>query len=63
MDLLTLHATNTAWITWGMKCCGSRIKDLELAFMSRALSSRNIFRIIRIIMEQLSEQEVSDEAL
>jgi hypothetical protein len=61
-DLLTSHATNTTRITWRIECRGSRIKDLELAFMSRALSSGNIFRVARIIREQLSEQEVSDEA-
>lgn len=61
MNLLMSHATHTAWITRGVEGRGGRIKDLELAFMSRATSSGDIFGVTGIIREELGEQEVPDK--
>jgi hypothetical protein len=63
MDMFMSHAPNATQITGSIKCCGSRVKDLKLAFMWRQASSWDIFRVAGIIRVELKEQKVSNEAL
>jgi len=46
-----------------MEHCGSRIKDMKFAFMSRAATSWDVLRVAGIIGEELRKKKVSDKAL
>jgi hypothetical protein len=61
-DMFPSHATSTTQIAGSKEGCGSRIEDLELAFMPRQATSWDICRIAGIILVKLSEQKVLNEA-
>ncbi|KAG2058712.1 hypothetical protein BDR06DRAFT_968239 [Suillus hirtellus] len=62
MDLFSLHATNAAGITWHIKSHSSRIKDMKSTIIPRTASSRDIFRVVRIIAKELQKQKMMDKA-